>query len=514
MKRVLVLTALSVLATACIDDVSPPTAPLVSASVDQETGATGSLGRYVAVGTSISMGWASDGVVGASQYQSWPAQLARMAGVPFNVPFLKTPGCRAPMAAPLASGVRISGEPVAIAPGAVGCSALARDAKLPLQNLAMSSATTYEALYVTPETRNDPFYTRLYSRIYPPNTTQLQAAFLAGPTFMSIEFGANEVLGSRDGRAIVGVTLFPVNLWQQVYAGMVGTVRANVPQGVVVGLIRDVSSFPAFRAGREMWADREAFLRKFNVQVLQNCRDNPNLISVPFLVPATVAAGVAAAKQGLPPVPMSCAAGPATAVDYVLDPTEVAIVNTQLAQMNAFIRAMAEQTGYAKFDLEVLYGMPALKPRFSVVTLMMTGTPYSAYMSLDGFHPSALGQNVLAAPRWRRSTAATVSPSRRRFSRRSRVTWSASADRSPGTSPARHFDGAPVLRGPFFPHMRTLAYLAVLLAVLQSAGGTRVTITEEGEIYNPVFRCLMKYVIGETRSIEAVLDAIGKGLSR
>lgn len=47
-----------------------------------------------------------------------------------------------------------------------------------------------------------------------------------------------------------------------------------------------------------------------------------------------------------------------------------------------------------------------------------------------------------------------------------------------------------------------------------SAGGTRVTITEEGEIYNPVFRCLMKYVIGETRSIEAVLAALDKGLSR
>ncbi|MBK7833050.1 MAG: SRPBCC family protein [Gemmatimonadetes bacterium] len=45
-------------------------------------------------------------------------------------------------------------------------------------------------------------------------------------------------------------------------------------------------------------------------------------------------------------------------------------------------------------------------------------------------------------------------------------------------------------------------------------GGTRVTITEEGEIYNPIFRCLMKYVIGETRSIEAVLAALDKGLSR
>lgn len=396
MKRFLALAALALLVTACMDDAAPTTAPQVSASIEQATGPAAAIGRYVSVGTSISMGWASDGVVGASQYQAWPAQFARMAGVSFNMPLLQMPGCRAPMAAPLASGLRISGEPVQIAPGAVGCSGLAKDARVPFQNLAMSSATTYEALYITPETRNDPFYTRLYSRIYPPNTTQLQAAFLAQPTFMSIEFGANEVLGSRDGRAIPGVTLYPVNIWQQLYAGMVGTVRQNVPKGVVVGLIRDVASFPAFRRGREMWVDREAFLRRFNVQVLPNCLDNPNLISVPFLVPATVAAGVQAAKAGLGPVPLSCAAGPATAVDYILDPSEVAIVNTQLAQMNAYILAMAEQTGYAKFDLEVLYGMPAIKPRFSVVNLMLTPTPYTAYMSLDGFHPSALGQNVLA----------------------------------------------------------------------------------------------------------------------
>ena len=396
MKRYLALAALGVLAAACMDDASPPTSPTVNPTV--ESGAAGSsvLGRYVAVGTSISMGWASDGVVGASQKQAWPAQLARMAGVSFNIPYLKSPGCRAPMAAPLASGLRISGEPVQIAPGAVGCTDLAPDAQFPLQNLAMSSATTYEALYITPSTRNDPFYTRLYSRLYPANATQLQAAFLAQPTFMSIEFGANEVLGSRDGRAIPGVTLFPVGTWQQLYAGMVGTVRANVSRGGMVGLIRDVSSFPAFRRGAELWGDREAFLLRFNVQVLPNCAENANLVSVPFLVPATVAAGVKAAKLGLGPVPLSCAAGPATAVDYILDPSEVAIVNAQLAQMNTFIAVLAEQVGYARFDLEALYGMPALKPRFNVVQLMTTATPYTSYMSLDGFHPSALGQNVLA----------------------------------------------------------------------------------------------------------------------
>jgi hypothetical protein len=46
------------------------------------------------------------------------------------------------------------------------------------------------------------------------------------------------------------------------------------------------------------------------------------------------------------------------------------------------------------------------------------------------------------------------------------------------------------------------------------AGGTRVTITEEGEVYNPVFRFLMKYVIGETATIEKVLADLGRRLAR
>lgn len=45
-------------------------------------------------------------------------------------------------------------------------------------------------------------------------------------------------------------------------------------------------------------------------------------------------------------------------------------------------------------------------------------------------------------------------------------------------------------------------------------GGTRVTITEEGEVYNPIFRFMMKYVLGETATIEKVLSAMGKRLAR
>lgn len=46
------------------------------------------------------------------------------------------------------------------------------------------------------------------------------------------------------------------------------------------------------------------------------------------------------------------------------------------------------------------------------------------------------------------------------------------------------------------------------------AGGTRVTITEEGEVYNPIFRFMMKYVLGETATIEKVLTALAKRLAR
>ena len=56
------------------------------------------VGKYVAMGTSLSMGVMSNGVVGADQAQSWPAQLAALAGVPFSQPLIQAPGCQPPLA--------------------------------------------------------------------------------------------------------------------------------------------------------------------------------------------------------------------------------------------------------------------------------------------------------------------------------------------------------------------------------------------------------------------------------
>jgi uncharacterized protein YndB with AHSA1/START domain len=38
--------------------------------------------------------------------------------------------------------------------------------------------------------------------------------------------------------------------------------------------------------------------------------------------------------------------------------------------------------------------------------------------------------------------------------------------------------------------------------------GTRVTITEDGEVYNPIFRALSRFVFSQTATMEAYLDAL------
>jgi ribosome-associated toxin RatA of RatAB toxin-antitoxin module len=43
-------------------------------------------------------------------------------------------------------------------------------------------------------------------------------------------------------------------------------------------------------------------------------------------------------------------------------------------------------------------------------------------------------------------------------------------------------------------------------------GGTRLTITERGEIYNPIFRFMARFVFGYTSTMEGYLRSLGKKL--
>jgi polyketide cyclase/dehydrase/lipid transport protein len=47
-----------------------------------------------------------------------------------------------------------------------------------------------------------------------------------------------------------------------------------------------------------------------------------------------------------------------------------------------------------------------------------------------------------------------------------------------------------------------------ILEITPEAGGCRLTITEDGEVYNPIFRFMSRFVIGHTATINAYLKAL------
>ena len=380
------------------DTVSSVTAPETPAfSKNESEAAHGVFHRYVAMGTSISMGFASEGVNATSQDNAWPLQLARRAGREMTAPYIALPGCRAPMASPLTTFARISGESLLIPTPNLSCAPNVEGVVLPAANVAVSGARAFNALHETPETVSDQSNGKMYPRVYPPHTTQVGAMQMQNPKFASVEFGANEVLQARDGRVVPGVTVVPLQFFTPDYNAILDRVEATVNTGaVLVGLITDARNFPAFRAGHELWLNRVEFLVAFHVAIQPDCENSQNYISVPFRVPAAVAAGVQRRTAGFPPENLSCAGAAANVVDYVLTPTEMAALNALMNSYSAHIEAQAAARGWAYFSLDAFYARPGLKGPFSVVQMMTTATPYGPLMSLDGFHPSALGHTIIA----------------------------------------------------------------------------------------------------------------------
>ena len=261
---------------------------------------------------------------------------------------------------------------------------------LPVQNLAINAATTADALFTTPENTTDASNRQLISRVLQPGMTQVSSMVAQNPKLVSVELGGNEVLNARSGIVIPGATIVPFATWAPQYDQILDQVGSVAKEAVIVGLIDDVASFPAFRRGDEMWQQR-AFFGAMHVSVADDCAGSPNLLFVPVLVPTAVATAAAVGSATL-----HCAAGGPTAQDFTLTPNETAAVNALLAQMNEHIRGEAERRGFAYFALQELYGRSDIKGPFNPIALMTSLEPYGPFISLDGVHPTAAGARVLA----------------------------------------------------------------------------------------------------------------------
>lgn len=371
-----------ILASAC-SDVPDPVAPSAAgvATIGTEL-SHASVERYAAIGTSISMGWASNGVYEGSQRTSWVAMLGDRTGAPFTVPLIESPGCTSPLVAPLGEFRRLSGESAA---GSTTCAPNVAGVTLPSGNVGIAGATAGHAVVARPELVGAA--APWYARVLPQGQTQLTAALAQNPTLVTVELGGNEVLNGSSGLVLDGVTIVPLANFIAPYTAILNALAGR--KAVLVGLPDDVRNMPMVRHASEIWADREDFAA-LNVAVQASCETSDTWITVSLKTLRIVAAAAASPA----PVPYSCenAAG----IDYVLTPADVQTLNQRMADMNAFIRAEAAARGLAYTTLGEIFDRPGIKGRYSVMTQLTSAHPYGVWVSLDGVHPSPLGHRFLA----------------------------------------------------------------------------------------------------------------------
>ena len=390
MVRALSRSAALVLATfafaACSDSLQPrtPPDPHSPPTRDEVPNAQALFARYVALGTSNSMGVQSAGIFAAGQRAAWPAQLASRVGAPFTLPLVEDPGCGPPLLPPLSADAALIG---AFGNGFLGvvlnlCMPLRAGIVLPTGNVAISGADVHDALYNTPElvAAANPRKGELYSRVLAPGETQVTAMMSEQPTFVSVELAANDVLPASTGR-ISAMT--PYVNWQADFDQVIDSVRKTGARAVLVGLPNDAANFPSIRRAREFF-NQTPYLLPLGITVSLNCYFSGNYIFVP---------GYVLTLLSKTPTTATCSDVPGAA-DYVLTPSDMSAINARMAQINAHIQAKATENGYAYFSLNAVYGLP--KPAFNLWNVLFSNSPFGQYISLDGVHPSALGQSILA----------------------------------------------------------------------------------------------------------------------
>jgi len=403
MKRTVLVLGAAVLAGACSEAPIPTAAPAVvdrpEVSAFDAEGWRGSNQHYVAIGTSISMGWLSNGVYEGTQRQSWPALLGFATLNPISLPLIQSPGCTSPLVAPLGDGKRLSGES---ASGSTVCAQNVEGVTLPTQNVGIAGAITVDAITRTPESAGSPPW---YRRVLPSGATQVSAALGQRPTFVSVELGGNDILGVTSGLIAPGVTFVPFPFFAQAYKAVLDAVGSSGAKAVLFGMPKEARNIPALRQGDEIWQNRDEFAA-LNVDVSPDCEGNQNWINVSIKSLNMVFTAAFTSTHGLPNPVYSCADIPGTP-DQVLTPNDIIFVNTTLGQMHDFARDQAAARGYAYAELGALYEHPQLKAApYSVVRQMTSQIPYGPFISLDGVHPSRLG-HVLLAIEAARATNAT-----------------------------------------------------------------------------------------------------------
>jgi hypothetical protein len=386
--------------------------------VDGPRGAS-AFANYMAIGTGLSMGVQSGGVMFESQLQAWPALLAHAVTpgsrfvisdtvvsevVPFRLPLLRTPGCQPPLVAPLQFAVDLAGASIVTTDST--CAGAIDSTTPPTNNLALQDASAWAALNLTPKTVINslvPFSAgdrARYPLVLGSTQSQVTAMRVQAPTFVSVELGLTEVLGATTSGLLVGATSYnqtapytyvPAAVFAPVFTAIADSVALTKAKVVLVSVPK-VSSLYALRPASELWSDSTE-LATFGITVNANCASSANSVFTGTLIPALAAQFAASGTMQS----LSCTDVPGAA-DGILTPADISTLDAVVGAMNSQIQQVAQQNGWAFADLTGVYPPPvSARAPYTAAEQLTCVYPYGAFVSLDGVFPSAQGQAAVAA---------------------------------------------------------------------------------------------------------------------
>jgi lysophospholipase L1-like esterase len=369
---------------------------------------------YIALGTSISAGVQSGGISDSTQKQSFPYLLAQAMGTTLGVnwtyPSFNNPGCPPPYTNPL-TGARVT-PPGYPASTSSSCYLLNPTLIRPFTNdLGVPSIRAAQVL-------------NLQDLTYPATDTLLAAQFITGsrnpitelmeaqPTFVTLEIGANDVLGAAThGNAAL---LTPLAAFQSQFTAIADSLDKTGAK-VAVANIPNVTVIPHFSAGVVFFclktgaagcpvpATAPYSLATFTVDA--SCAPTAaGGVGDQMLVAFPATATITGTLAGGGAASLNCGAATATVTDLsgthpagaVLSAATVATIATEVVQIDAFIQQQANSRGWAYVDLNgLLAANAALIPKFP--NFSTPATLFGVLFSLDGIHPNAAGHKAIAS---------------------------------------------------------------------------------------------------------------------
>ncbi|MEE9271069.1 MAG: SGNH/GDSL hydrolase family protein [Candidatus Krumholzibacteria bacterium] len=341
--------------------------------------------RYVAVGNSLTAGVQSGGLVDKFQNVSFPALIAESARLgAFEMPLVSEPGIPA-----LLNLEQILPTPIINPlPGPDGSPTNLMFPGI-YNNLGIPGALLHD-LRVRRPNPVDAFGLVLRDTTLGP--TAIAQALNAQPTFVTAWMGANDILGSASMGTDLGLT--DVTFFENEYRAAINALNAGAGAMVTANL-PDITAIPFFTTIPWFVVDpvtRQPVLDPQN-NVIPLIGPGPANLVPGTLVTLRASASLA---QGIGiPVALGGTGNPLPDTE-VINPTELANIQTRLGEFNAIIDSICTNRGVPVVDMFAFFN--GIKAN----GIMLHGNKFTAdfisggLFSLDGVHPSSLGYLIVA----------------------------------------------------------------------------------------------------------------------